>query len=181
MRHRIGLNSGGPGRFNDVSTFAITSNHHLVISQICAILSYHTYATSFAFAKDLSPQSVEQAQNENGGTAPMPGSQLWMCMLFTSTDMSKSGSCGGHMLDPPLFLGIPVAIVPTLSASNLLFVVFRRALLIACSQQPTVCLSDHHKGGLQYATLYTDVDGYVYRGSAGKDKAIEWITRMRTR
>jgi hypothetical protein len=48
-------------------------------------------------------------------------------------------------------------------------------------EQPTVCLSDHHKGGRDYATLYTDLDGFVYRGSLKKDPAIEWIKKMRFR
>jgi len=48
-------------------------------------------------------------------------------------------------------------------------------------KQPTVCLSDFHKGGQHYATLYTDRDGYIYRGSVDKETAIEWISRMRVR
>jgi hypothetical protein len=52
---------------------------------------------------------------------------------------------------------------------------------VAARIQPTVCLSDNHKGGLKYAVLYTNLDGYVYRGSLGKDEAIEWISRMHLR
>jgi hypothetical protein len=108
MRKRIGLQRGGPGRFED-------------------------------------------AQQENGGTAPMPGTAFWQCMLVTSTDGRKAGSQGGHLIVPNLRLLIP----------------------------PTVCLSDVHKGGRYYATLYTGEDGFVYRGSVGKDSAIDWISKMR--
>ena len=116
----------------------------------------------------------------------MPGTAFWACMLLTGTDEKKAGSCGGFLLNPPLRLLIPVDIniqspfLPWLFLLALLFCCKRsthRLLLV----QPTVCLSDNHKGGLKYAVLYTNVDGYVYRGSLGKDEAIEWISRMHLR
>ena len=97
------------------------------------------------------PGRFEEAQQENGGTAPLPGTAFWQCMLVASTDARKPGLYGGHLIVPHLRLLIP----------------------------PTVCLSDAHKGGRYYATLYTGERGFVYRGSVGKDAAIDWISKMR--
>ena len=91
-----------------------------------------------------------EEQHADGGTAPMPGTAFWQSMLITSTDANRPGNCGGLALDPPLRVNIPA----------------------------TVVLSDFHAGGLAYACLYNDEDGYIYRVSLEKELAMEWLTRM---
>jgi len=88
MRKRIGLARNGPGRFNEVRL------------SLCR----HSRFLNFLLTWD----ATTQAQQENGGTAPMPGTAFWACMLLTGTDDKKAGSCGGYLLNPPLRLQIPV-------------------------------------------------------------------------